>query len=105
MEKILQGVEAICIERMQDAIRESGKWLPDLLSKYGKLRQGSLSRNEFEQMMQELVIHFQPEVMQQIVFARLLGNADWLTHDQIKYVFGVGMHSSRPNAAGVPVVE
>jgi hypothetical protein len=51
VEKILQGVEAICIERMQDAIRESGKWLPDLLNKYGKLRPGSLSRNEFEQMM------------------------------------------------------
>lgn len=51
IEKILLGVEAICIERMQDSIRESGKWLPDLLNKYGKLRQGCLSRNEFQQML------------------------------------------------------
>jgi len=46
IEKIWIGVEAICVERMHDALATSGQSLPDLMTKHGKLRPGCMRRPE-----------------------------------------------------------
>jgi len=101
IEKILLGVEGIIVQRIQDSLRESNLFLPDLLNKYGRARQGCLSRKEFNDgLLIELKVNIESNVMTEIVYGRLLMNAENITNDQLMYLFGVGKHSSRPQAGG-----